>query len=230
MTDGRTIDDGATDGRPTAAVVGGGPAGLIAAEVLAGAGWRVTVHDHMPSMGRKLLLAGRGGLNITHGRTARPTARTLWLGPDAARASTACVGPRAAPRLVRGSGRTDLRRLERSRVPVVVPSDPSVARVARPPRQPRRAVRSAPSTRGADGRRRWCARRSRHGRRASRHGRRRRGARARRRELAAGSAPMVRGPRCSPPQESASCRCVPPTAGCARRGGRSSWPATRGRR
>lgn len=50
----------------TATVVGGGPAGLIAAEVLAAAGHRVTVHEHMASVGRKLLLAGRGGLNITH--------------------------------------------------------------------------------------------------------------------------------------------------------------------
>ena len=47
-------------------MVGGGPAGLMAAEVLAAAGVRVTLFDHMPSVGRKLLLAGRGGLNITH--------------------------------------------------------------------------------------------------------------------------------------------------------------------
>ncbi len=50
----------------TAAVIGGGPAGLIAAEVLARAGVRVTVYERMPSAGRKFLLAGRGGLNITH--------------------------------------------------------------------------------------------------------------------------------------------------------------------
>ncbi len=50
----------------SATVVGGGPAGLIAAEVLADAGWAVTVYDHMASVGRKLLLAGRGGLNLTH--------------------------------------------------------------------------------------------------------------------------------------------------------------------
>ena len=50
----------------TATVVGGGPAGLIAAEVLARAGVDVTVHDRMPSVGRKFLLAGHGGLNITH--------------------------------------------------------------------------------------------------------------------------------------------------------------------
>ncbi len=50
----------------TATVVGGGPAGLVAAEELARAGVAVTVHDRMPSVGRKFLLAGHGGLNITH--------------------------------------------------------------------------------------------------------------------------------------------------------------------
>jgi uncharacterized flavoprotein (TIGR03862 family) len=49
-----------------AAVVGAGPAGLIAAERLATAGVSVTVYDRMPSVGRKFLLAGRGGLNLTH--------------------------------------------------------------------------------------------------------------------------------------------------------------------
>src|SRR6202007_2689116 len=49
-----------------AAVIGAGPAGLIAAEVLAQGGAGVTVFDAMPSAGRKLLMAGRGGLNITH--------------------------------------------------------------------------------------------------------------------------------------------------------------------
>lgn len=50
----------------TAAVVGGGPAGLMAAEVFAAAGLEVTVYEHKMSVGVKLLLAGRGGLNITH--------------------------------------------------------------------------------------------------------------------------------------------------------------------
>lgn len=50
----------------TAAVIGAGPAGLMAAEVLARAGVAVTVYDGMPSVGRKFLLAGRGGLNLTH--------------------------------------------------------------------------------------------------------------------------------------------------------------------
>jgi uncharacterized flavoprotein (TIGR03862 family) len=55
--------------RPDAkvAVIGAGPAGLMAAEALSAAGVRVTVYDRMPSAGRKFLMAGRGGLNLTHG-------------------------------------------------------------------------------------------------------------------------------------------------------------------
>mgnify|MGYP000108355931 FL=1 len=48
------------------AIIGGGPAGLMAAEVLSQAGIQVDLYDAMPSVGRKLLLAGIGGLNITH--------------------------------------------------------------------------------------------------------------------------------------------------------------------
>lgn len=51
---------------PEVAIIGGGPAGLIAAEVLGRAGMAVTLYDRMPSVGRKLLMAGRGGLNLTH--------------------------------------------------------------------------------------------------------------------------------------------------------------------
>ena len=54
------------DEAETAAVIGGGPAGLMAAEVLARANIAVTVYDRMPSPGRKFLMAGRGGLNLTH--------------------------------------------------------------------------------------------------------------------------------------------------------------------
>jgi uncharacterized flavoprotein (TIGR03862 family) len=54
------------DPTPAAAVIGAGPAGLMAAETLAGGGWRVTVYDRMASVGRKFLMAGRGGLNLTH--------------------------------------------------------------------------------------------------------------------------------------------------------------------
>ncbi|MDX2159251.1 MAG: TIGR03862 family flavoprotein [Hyphomicrobiaceae bacterium] len=48
------------------AIVGGGPAGLMAADVISGAGQAVVVYDRMPSLGRKLLMAGRGGLNLAH--------------------------------------------------------------------------------------------------------------------------------------------------------------------
>jgi uncharacterized flavoprotein (TIGR03862 family) len=48
------------------AIIGAGPAGLMAAEVIAAAGHQVDLYDAMPSVGRKLLLAGIGGLNITH--------------------------------------------------------------------------------------------------------------------------------------------------------------------
>ena len=52
--------------KKTVAVIGGGPAGLLAAERLAKAGAAVTIYDQMPSLGRKFLMAGRGGLNLTH--------------------------------------------------------------------------------------------------------------------------------------------------------------------
>src|ERR1700760_3510723 len=48
------------------AVIGAGPAGLMAAEMLAQGGARVTVYDAMASAGRKFLMAGRGGLNLPH--------------------------------------------------------------------------------------------------------------------------------------------------------------------
>ena len=58
------------------AIIGGGPAGLMAAEVLLQAGARVDVYDAMPSVGRKFLLAGKGGLNLTHSEPIAPfTAR-----------------------------------------------------------------------------------------------------------------------------------------------------------
>jgi uncharacterized flavoprotein (TIGR03862 family) len=63
-------------------VVGGGPAGLMAAETIAAAGHRVTVVDRMPSFGRKLLMAGRGGLNLTHSEAGdRFLARYGTAGP-----------------------------------------------------------------------------------------------------------------------------------------------------
>ncbi len=77
----------------TALIIGGGPAGLMAAETLAASGVAVTVCDHMPSFGRKLLMAGRGGLNLTH---SEPLARMLDRyapGSAALRAAVAAFPP-----------------------------------------------------------------------------------------------------------------------------------------
>jgi uncharacterized flavoprotein (TIGR03862 family) len=52
------------------AIIGGGPAGLMAAEVLSAAGVPVDLYDAMPSVGRKFLLAGKGGMNLTHSEPA----------------------------------------------------------------------------------------------------------------------------------------------------------------
>lgn len=57
---------------PRVAVIGGGPAGLAAAEVLVAGGAQVELFDAMPSVGRKFLLAGRGGLNLTHSEPLEP--------------------------------------------------------------------------------------------------------------------------------------------------------------
>src|SRR4051794_11166481 len=73
-----------------AAVIGGGPAGLIAAETLAAAGLAVPGHDRMPSVGGQFLMAGRGGAPPPQGGGAeRFTGR---YGPAAARLAPAIAG------------------------------------------------------------------------------------------------------------------------------------------
>jgi predicted flavoprotein YhiN len=71
---------------PTIAIIGAGPSALMAAEILATTGHRVDVYDSMPSPARKLLIAGRGGLNLTHSEPlesfiTRYGAASDWLGP-----------------------------------------------------------------------------------------------------------------------------------------------------
>jgi len=63
------------------AIVGAGPAGLYAAEIIAAAGHRVTIYERMPTPARKFLLAGRGGLNLTHSEPIENF--LLRYGPDA---------------------------------------------------------------------------------------------------------------------------------------------------
>jgi uncharacterized flavoprotein (TIGR03862 family) len=108
---------------PTVAVIGAGPAGLIAAEIIAAAGVDVTMFDRMPSPGRKLLMAGRGGLNLTH---SEPLPALLdRYGPARARLEAAVAGfPPAAlvawcealgqPTFVGSSGRVFPRGLKAS--------------------------------------------------------------------------------------------------------------------
>lgn len=62
---GMTATAPSSDPSPEALVIGGGPAGLMAAEVLAAAGRRVILAEAKPSLGRKLLMAGKSGLNLT---------------------------------------------------------------------------------------------------------------------------------------------------------------------
>ena len=96
------------------AVIGAGPAGLMAAEILSADGARVTIYDRMPSVGRKFLLAGRGGLNLTHSepfdaflaryREAAPHLRAAIeaFPPEALRAWSEALGQ---PTFVGSSGR-----------------------------------------------------------------------------------------------------------------------------
>ncbi len=68
-------------------IIGAGPSGLMAAEILASAGCAVTIYDRMPTPARKLLIAGRGGLNLTHSEPleiflTRYGAANEWLAPS----------------------------------------------------------------------------------------------------------------------------------------------------
>ena len=86
------------------AIVGGGPAGLMAAEAAAAGGARVDVYDAMPSMGRKFLLAGKGGLNLTHSEPLELVPVALRRAPRPARAAAGSVRARSSC----ATGRTGL--------------------------------------------------------------------------------------------------------------------------
>jgi len=100
--------------KPEAAVVGGGPAGLMAAEVLARAGAAVTLYEMHRSPGRKLLLAGRSGLNLTHTEPfddlvaryePRPSALVAALNEFSPKELRAWVEALGQPTFVGSSGR-----------------------------------------------------------------------------------------------------------------------------
>lgn len=89
---------------PRVAIIGGGPAGLMAAEVLSQSGVAVDLYDAMPSVGRKFLLAGVGGMNITHSEAFEPfVARYRERAPEL-RALLEAFGPEALREWIHGLG------------------------------------------------------------------------------------------------------------------------------
>jgi len=93
--------DSLTSAAPLVAVVGGGPAGLLAAQHLAEAGYRVRVFEQKATVGRKFLVAGHGGFNLTNGEDAaafaqRYGAASPLFGPLLARFSPASLRQWAA--------------------------------------------------------------------------------------------------------------------------------------
>lgn len=98
----------------TASVIGAGPAGLMAAEVMATTGLAVTIYDQMPTAGRKLMMAGRSGLNLTHSEPlpvflSRYGSARDWLAPIISafppEALTAWCNGLGQPTFVGSSGR-----------------------------------------------------------------------------------------------------------------------------
>ncbi len=110
------MSDSKDDPRPAVAVVGAGPAGLMAADRLAARGATVTVYEAMPTAGRKFLLAGRSGLNLTHAEPFETFAGRY--GPESRhlRAALDAFPPRRSG-LRRCARRRDLRGLLRPRLP-----------------------------------------------------------------------------------------------------------------
>ena len=90
--------------QPQVAIIGAGPAGLMAAEVLSAAGANVHVYDAMPSVGRKFLLAGLGGLNLTHAEPLDYFVQRYAERSEACAAWLNSFGPQAVRDWVKGLG------------------------------------------------------------------------------------------------------------------------------
>lgn len=87
-----------------ALIIGAGPAGLMAAEMLSQAGLGVTVTDAMPSVGRKFLMAGKSGLNLTKDENATDFLAAYGDAPDVMRRAVADFGPDAVMGWAKGLG------------------------------------------------------------------------------------------------------------------------------
>jgi predicted flavoprotein YhiN len=130
------------------AIIGAGPAGLMAAQVLSKAGVPVHVYDAMPSAGRKFLLAGIGGLNLSHSEPMelfltrfyeRNTALVPVLRMQAATQLVAWAKDLGVDTFVGSSGRI---------FPTDMKAAPLLHALAATPAQPRRAVPYAASLDG----------------------------------------------------------------------------------
>jgi uncharacterized flavoprotein (TIGR03862 family) len=86
------------------AIIGGGPAGLMAAEVASRAGMQVHLFDAMPSVGRKFLLAGKGGMNLTHAEALDPFIERYGSRADVLRPVLEAFGPQAVRDWASGLG------------------------------------------------------------------------------------------------------------------------------
>ena len=123
------------------AIIGGGPAGLMAAEVLSRAGLAVHLFDAMPSVGRKFLLAGKGGMNLTHAEPLETFVTRYGAAQDRVQALLQHLGPPAVRDWAAGLGIDDLRGHLEPRLPHRHESRAPAARLAAPAAPPgRRAV------------------------------------------------------------------------------------------
>lgn len=112
------------------AIIGGGPAGLMAAEHLAQQGARVTVYDRMPTPGRKFPgWAGRGGLNLTHSEPLDTLLSLLWRRQPASGSGYTGLPSVRPDRMVRRP-RGQPYRLKRTRLSEVVQGVPAAAGMA----------------------------------------------------------------------------------------------------
>ena len=96
----------------------------MAAEVLAQGGAGVTVYDAMPSAGRKFLMAGRGGLNLTHSEALPEFLDALPRGDAEARSRDRGVSAGSPAAMERGTGSADLHRLQRPGFPRAFKASP----------------------------------------------------------------------------------------------------------
>src|SRR6476469_2806586 len=86
------------------AIIGGGPAGLMAAEIISAHNVNVDVYDSMPSLGRKFLMAGKGGLNLTHSESFEQFAARYGKRRANIEPLLNVFGPEALRQWVRGLG------------------------------------------------------------------------------------------------------------------------------